>query len=103
MLAASLPTTSVTTRKATIAYLSSAGHILKLLLACGLKQKLTPAVLEAAAELIDKPTARDEVIAEARQFFARRAGLIPTGLEELPPVGWSSCLCSWKPEKWGLS
>jgi len=71
-------------REEQIAYLSSADHILERLLACGLKQKFTPAVLAAAAELIEPPASREWVIAEAHQFFAARAGLIPHGLEELP-------------------
>ena len=71
-------------REEQIAYLSSADHILERLLACGLKQKFAPAVLAAAAELLDPPASREWVIAEARQFFAGRAGLIPHGLEELP-------------------
>jgi hypothetical protein len=97
-----LPTICVNTREATIANLSSAGHILRLLLACGLKQRFALAVLAAAAELLDPSTSRDEVVARAQQFFAKRAGLIPAGLNSLP-VGWSNCLCTWKPGKWGLS
>ena len=54
------------------------------MLACGLKQKITPAVLAAAAELIEPAASREEAVAEARHFFARRAGLVPDGLEELP-------------------
>ena len=71
-------------REAQIAYLSSAEHILERLLACGLKQKFAPAVLAAAAELLEPPASREWVIAEVRQFFAVHAGLIPHGLEELP-------------------
>jgi|ERR1035441_3556105 hypothetical protein len=71
-------------REAQIARLSSAGYIQGLLLACGLKQRITPAVLAAAAELIEPTCSREEVVAEAHQFFAGRAGLIPHGLEELP-------------------
>jgi len=71
-------------REEQIAYLSSADHILERLLACGLKQRFAPAVLAAAAELLEPPASREWVIAEARQFFASRAGLIPHGLEELP-------------------
>ena len=71
-------------REEQIAYLSSADHILERLLACGLKQKFAPAVLAAAAELLEPPASREWVIAEARQFFVSRAGLIPDGLEELP-------------------
>jgi hypothetical protein len=71
-------------REEQIAYLSSADHILERLLACGLKQKFTPAVLAAAAELLEPPASREWVMAEARQFFAARTGLIPHGLEELP-------------------
>lgn len=71
-------------REEQIAYLSSAEHILERLLACGLKQKFAPAILAAAAELLEPPASRDWVIAEARQFFAARVGLIPHGLEELP-------------------
>jgi len=71
-------------REEQIAHLSSAEHILERLLACGLKQKFAPAVLAAAAELLEPPASREWVIAEARQFFAVRAGLIPHGLEELP-------------------
>ena len=71
-------------REEQIAYQSSAEHILERLLACGLKQKFAPAVLAAAAELLEPPASREWVIAEARQFFAVRAGLIPHGLEELP-------------------
>ena len=74
----------VAMREEQIAYLSSAEHILERLLACGLKQKFAPAVLAAAAELLEPPASREWVIAEARQFFAARAGLIPHGLEELP-------------------
>jgi len=71
-------------REEQIAYLSSANHILGRLLGCGLKRKITPAVFAAAAELLEPPASREWVIAEARQFFARCAGLIPYGLEELP-------------------
>ena len=71
-------------REEQIACLSSADHILERLLACGLKRKITPAVLAAAAELIEPPASREWVIAGARQFFASRAGLIPHGLDELP-------------------
>jgi hypothetical protein len=71
-------------REEQIAYLSSADHILERLLACGLKQKFAPAVLATAAELLEPPASREWVIAEARQFFVSRAGLIPDGLEELP-------------------
>jgi hypothetical protein len=71
-------------REEQIAYQSSAEHILERLLACGLKQKFAPAVLAAAAELLEPPASREWVIAEVRQFFAVHAGLIPHGLEELP-------------------
>ena len=71
-------------REEQIAYLSSANHILERLLGCGLKRKITPAVLAAAAELLEPPASHEWVVAEARQFFARCAGLIPYGLEELP-------------------
>jgi hypothetical protein len=54
------------------------------LLACGLKPRITPCVLAAAAELIGPDASHDEVIAVARQFFARHAGLIPHGTEDLP-------------------
>jgi hypothetical protein len=71
-------------REEQIAYQSSADHILERLLGCGLKRKITPAVLAAAAELLEPPASHEWVVAEARQFFARCAGLIPHGLEELP-------------------
>ena len=65
-------------------YLSSAGRIHKLLRAHGFKQILTPALVAAAAELTERPTAREEVVSVACQFFASRNGCIPFGLEELP-------------------
>ena len=74
----------VAVREEKNACLSSAERTMERLLACGLKQKLTPAMLAAAAELLEPPTSRQEVIAQACQFFAARAGLIPDGLEELP-------------------
>ena len=55
-------------REEQIAYLSSAEHILERLLACGLEQKFVPAVLAAAAELLEPPASRDWVMAQARQF-----------------------------------
>src|ERR1700690_1926814 len=67
-----------------IARLSSVEHVQALLLACGLKQRVTPAVLAAAAEMLGPDSWREEIIVEARQFFAQRAGLVPNGLEELP-------------------
>jgi hypothetical protein len=67
-----------------IVRLSSAEHVQELLLACGLKQRVAPSVLAAAAELARPDAWREGVVAEARQFFARRAGLVPNGLEELP-------------------
>ena len=67
-----------------IARLSSAGHVQALLLACGLKQRIAPAVLAAAAELLGPGSGREEIIVAARQFFAQRAGLVPHGLEEVP-------------------
>ena len=71
-------------KPAEIARLSSAGHVQALLLACGLKQRITPAVLAAAAELLGPDSWREEILVEARQFFAQRAGMIPHGLEEIP-------------------
>ena len=71
-------------KPAEIARLSSAGHVQALLLACGLKQKITPAILAAAAELLGPDSWREEILVEARQFFAQRAGMIPHGLEEIP-------------------
>jgi hypothetical protein len=71
-------------RREQIARLSSAEHVQELLLACGLKQRVAPCVLAAAAELAGPDSWREEVVAQARQFFARRAGLVPNGLEELP-------------------
>jgi len=67
-----------------IARLSSAGHVQALLLACGLKQRVTPAILAAMAELLGPDSGREEILVEARQFFAERAGMIPHGLEEIP-------------------
>jgi len=71
-------------KPAEIARVSSAGHIQALLLACGLKQRITPAILAAAAELLGPDSWREEILGEARQFFAQRAGMIPHGLEEIP-------------------
>ena len=71
-------------REEQIVRLSSAEHVQELLLACGLKQRVAPSVLAAAAELARPDSWREGVVAEARQFFARRAGLVPNGLEELP-------------------
>jgi hypothetical protein len=71
-------------KPAEIARLSSAGHGRALLLACGLKQRITPAVLAAAAELLEPDSWREEILVEARQFFAQHAGMIPHGLEEIP-------------------
>ena len=71
-------------REEQIARLSSAQHVRGLLLACGLKQRVTPCVLGIAAELIGPDAWREEIIAEARQFLAQRAGLVPHGLEKLP-------------------
>jgi len=65
-------------------YLSSAGHIHELLRAHGFNQILTPALVAAAAELTERPTAREEVVSVAYQFFSSRNGCIPFGLEELP-------------------
>ena len=56
----------VAMREEQIAYQSSAEHILERLLACGLKQKFAPAVLAAAAELLEPPASREWVIAEVR-------------------------------------
>jgi hypothetical protein len=67
-----------------IAYLSSADHVWDLLLAFGLKQHNTQAVVAAAAELLEPPVSREEVISVAGQFFSSRAGLVPDGLEGLP-------------------
>ena len=85
---------------------SSAEHILERLVACGLKQKFAPAVLAAAAELLEPPASRESVIAEARQFFASRAGLIPHGFTDWRnslPGGCNSCRCTWRAGKWDLS
>jgi hypothetical protein len=65
-------------------YLSSADRIHELLRAHGLKEILTPALVAAAAELTERPTAREEVVSVACQFFASQNGCIPFGLEELP-------------------
>ena len=71
-------------KPAEIARVSSAGHIQALLLGCGLKQRITPAILAAAAELLGPDSWREEILGEARQFFAQHAGMIPHGLEEIP-------------------
>ena len=71
-------------KPAEIARLSSAGHVQTLLLACGLKQRITPTILAAAAEQLGPDSWREEILVEARQFFGRCASLVPHGLEELP-------------------